>query len=434
MKQKNGNAIRFNAQAVCLWFCIAAATVFFLGFGPDGYRHITGAKLVLFYAVFGSFLAALVLCACLGRMRPLRRPGPAQYLVLAYWVLTAVSALCSPWRGEAILGGGRDEGLIAITVYVLVFLALSCLAEPDKWMLRVFAAAVTLNCLVCFLQLLGLNPLGLFPEGLGWADRNVAYNGAFIGLTGNADFTASVLTLAFPLCWAAAVRARKPLYLIPAAMSLAVLYLGETRGGLLGAVCGSLLALPVVLPLEKKGRRRLWLGLLALALLGFVLLWALPLPGILGEAHALLRGQVEDSFGSGRIYIWRNTLPLLGERVLLGGGADTFPHRMTALFTRTLADGRVLRRSIDCAHNEYLNIWVNQGLPALIFYLAALVCALIPWFRRRGGMAGALLGAAVLCYVIQAFFGISTPSCTGFFWIFLGLLEAAREAPADAPL
>ena len=424
----------FTGETVCLWFCYAASTLFLLGFGPSGYRQITGAKLVLFFAVFGSFLAALVICALMGRLRPLRKPGSAQILVLLYWLMTLVSAICSPWRKEALLGGARDEGLITVTLYAAVFLALSCFAVPKRSMAAVFAAAVTADCLICLLQFLGLNPFGLYPGDLGWADRNTGYNGAFIGLTGNADYTAALFSLAFPLCWGAALRLRTPLYGIPAVLCLLVLILGETKGGLLGAACGSVLALPVVLPLGKGGRKRLWAGILCAGLAALVLLWLLPLPGVLGEAHDLLRGKAEDSFGSGRIYIWRNTLPLLRERLLLGGGADTFPHRMTAVFTRTAEDGRVIRRTIDCAHNEYLNILVNQGLPALACFLAALICSLSRWFRCRGGTAAALTGGALLCYTIQAFFGISTPSCTGFFWVFWGLFEAAfRDVGSPAP-
>lgn len=421
-----------GGETVCRWFCCAAASVFLLGFGPAGYRQITGAKLILFYAVWGSFLAALGFCALTGRLRLLRRPGPAQVLVLLYWLASLVSALASPWRREALLGGPRDEGLLTITLYAAAFLALSCFSVPGKRMLQAFAAAVTLNCLVALLQFMGLDPLGLYPEGLGWADRHTGYNGAFIGLTGNADFAAAILSLAFPLCWTAALRLKRPLYLIPALLSLLVLILGETKGGLLGAVCGSVLALPVVLPLGKTGRKRLRLGILCAAALGLALLWLLPLPGTLGEAHALLRGKAEDSFGSGRIYIWRNTLPLLRERLLTGGGPDTFSHRMTAVFTRIDENGKTIRRTIDCAHNEYLNILVNQGLPALLFYLAALLCSFVRWFRRRGDAAAALAGAALLCYALQAFFGISTPTCTGFFWIVWGLLEAAPEGK-DGP-
>ena len=51
-----------GGETVCRWFCCAAASVVLLGFGPAGYRQITGAKLILFYTVWGSFLAAL--CAC----------------------------------------------------------------------------------------------------------------------------------------------------------------------------------------------------------------------------------------------------------------------------------------------------------------------------------------------------------------------------------
>ena len=49
-----------------------------------------------------------------------------------------------------------------------------------------------------------------------------------------------------------------------------------------------------------------------------------------------------------------------------------------------------------------------------------------------GAGAAALAGAALLCYALQAFFGISTPTCTGFFWIVWGLLEAAPEGK-DGP-
>lgn len=423
--EKQKSTRRFDPETVCRWFCCAVAVVFLLGVGPKGYRQITGAKFLLFCVIFGSLPAALAVCAFTGRPGLRRRPGPAQLLVLLYWLATLISALCSPWRREALLGGPRDDGLITATLYAAAFLALSCHAAVKERMLAVFAAAISLDCLVCLLQIAGLDPLGLYPPGLGWADRFTGYNGAFIGLTGNADFTASVLAMAFPLCWGAALRLKKPLYGIPAALSLAVLVLSETRGGLLGAACGSILALPVILPLGRRARRGVWAGILAAALAGLVLLWLLPLPGMLGEAHALLRGKAEDSFGSGRIYIWRNTLPLLRDRLLLGGGADTFSHRMTAAFIRVQEDGRAIRRGIDCAHNEYLNILVNQGLPALVFYLAALICSLTAWLRRGGGAAAALTGAAVLCYALQAFFGISTPSCTGFFWVLWGLLEAA---------
>ncbi len=161
----------FSGENICLWFCCAAATLFLLGFGPSGYRQITGVKLILFYAVFGSFPAALVICALTRRLRLRRRPGPAQVLVLLYWLATVISALCSPWRKEALLGGTRDEGLTVITLYAAVFLALSCCAVPKRAMAAVFAAAVTLNGLICLLQILGLNPLGLYPGELGWADR-----------------------------------------------------------------------------------------------------------------------------------------------------------------------------------------------------------------------------------------------------------------------
>ena len=421
-----------NAQKLCTVWCCLMVTVFFLGMGPKGYAAATGTKYLLFLILHGALLLGLGLCAVTGRLKSLRRPGIVQLLVLLYWLASLISALCSPWRRETLLGGPRDEGLLSITLYVSAFLALSCLAGPDRLLLPLLAGAVTLDCVVALLQFAGLDPFWLYPGDLGWADRFTLYNGAFTGLSGNADFSAAILAMAFPVCWIAALRLRRPLYLVPAALALTVLVLGGTRGGLLGAAAGSLLVLPEALPCTARRRRSLRIALLILILLGLAALWLLPLPGTLGEAHALLRGQAEDSFGSGRIYIWRNTLPLLRERLLTGGGPDTFGRRMTAHFTRVLEDGRVLRRSIDCAHNEYLNLLVCQGLPALLLLCAA-GCITLLRIRRKYKLPALLAGSALLCYALQAFFGISTPTCTAFFWMAWGLAEGYLRASQAPP-
>ena len=84
-------------------------------------------------------------------------------------------------------------------------------------------------------------------------------------------------------------------------------------------------------------------------------------------------------------------------------------------------------RSIDVAHNEYLNILVNQGIFALLSYLAAVISALVHWYRNKSAAAAAA-GAAVLCYCVQAFFGISMFIAAIFFWIALAYLESENRS------
>ena len=85
--------------------------------------------------------------------------------------------------------------------------------------------------------------------------------------------------------------------------------------------------------------------------------------------------------------------------------------------------GKTIVSLIDAAHNEYLNILFHQGVFALAAYLGMLVSALALWIRRAAKSApAAILGCGVLCYCIQALFGISQVITTPFFWVTLALL------------
>ena len=349
--------------------------------------------------------------------------------MVTYFLLTLLGALCSPWAVTALLGGGRYDGAITALLYVFIAFALSRTAIPGKSLLRVFAAALTVYCVVCFLQLMDRDPLGLYPEGFLWSGRETEYNGAFLGFTGNADLSAAVLCMGFCVCLSGALAVRERWLLFPAVCAAAVLLLSGMRGGILGAAGGMLLSLPGTLRFGRRGRRVYWLILAFAAMLLLGAVWLLPMPGTAGEVHELLHGNVADSFGSGRIYIWKNVLPLVGERPLLGSGADTLGLRAELAFTKLQPDGSVLRRSIDCAHCEYLNIAVNQGLPALLCLMTGAGGSILQ--GRKGSPAAGILRAGVLAYAVQALTGVTMPASTAFFWLCWGLLEAENRMRSE---
>jgi len=290
-----------------------------------------------------------------------------QLFVTLYWLFSAVSALLSEYRLDAVTGMARREGLITLTLYCAVFLLFSSFASADGRLLWIFGLSMTVFCLISFLQLLGLNPFGLYPKNTDYYGMNRDYSGQFIGTVGNAGLAASLFCVAVPVFWVSAVRLKKYLALLPAALCAAVLLLIDVKAGLLGVFAGGLLALPVVLPAGAKTRRRLGLSLLLLALASLLLLYFCNFSsGTLWEAHEILHGRISDKFGTGRIYIWRNVLELVPERPLFGGGPDTLLHYMKAEFTRKTESGAVVTRAIDAAHNEYLNVLVNQGGLALL--------------------------------------------------------------------
>ena len=218
------------------------------------------------------------------------------------------------------------------------------------------------------------------------------------------------------------------LLLIPTAAALFVLLKMSVMAGLVGVFCGAVLALPIVLPVSARTRKIIAIAILALVVFTLVFLYVADIGGgMLHEAHELLHGNVSDTFGSGRIHIWKSVLEKIPDNLWFGTGPDTMSHAQLEAFTRYDPDkGIELVAEIDTAHNEYLNILFHQGVFALFTYLAALVLAAAKWIKRGNAEpAAAACGAAVLCYCIQALFGISMFLTAPFFWMTLGLLDGS---------
>ena len=405
---------------LCGCYLVSMGSLFLLAVSPKGYGNIVETK----FAVL-CFLTALLLLGflVLAIQKALPRPGKwdaVRVMILLYWSWSLISALCSPWRGIAFLGADRSDGMITITLYCATALILSRYGESAGFPLWVPAAALALLCLVAILQFFDLNPFWLYPGELRWSGREREYNGAFLSLTGNADLTASVLCTGFGLLWPLGVRKMEPWLLLVSLLCLGVLLASGVRAGALGAAASVMISLPIVLKIGKKGRIALWAAFGLLCFAAALLIYLIPLSGTAGELRSLLHGHAEDSFGSGRIYIWKEAWKLVKERPLLGGGPDTLGERGLA-FVKTAVDGTVIRRSIDCAHCEGLNILVNQGLPALVLIAGAVILTLarsIPC----GGAAVSALRSALIAYLAASLFGIGMPANSAYFWLLWGLL------------
>ncbi len=446
-------------------------------FAPGGgYGGIADFKAAAWAVLTGAFLLAGVPDP--PKLRKLTR-SPARLLALGYFLLCLLSSLFSPWRKTALLGGSRSEGFLHLGLYVLSFLTLSLHSFPKRGLLCALAAGVLLLDLICLAQLVGLDPLGLYPPGLGWADRELRYPGAYLGTTGNTGQTGAVLAAASALFYLSILRAggRRFLLLPVPVLSAFLLSAMDVTGPMLALGLTMLLALPLYGDSRKRLAR--WGGLTALMLAG--LLWRITGPGAalnltvlaglllraerrapdeggfralsrvllsflillalwlvlnyrgwygpLREAGALLRLRPEDGMGSGRIYIWRQVLAAVPERLWLGGGPDTLDLRGLPPYSYVSPEsGRSVTLHIDAAHCEYLHTLVCCGLPAAACHLGLGVCAAMVFFRRRG--AARVCAGGAFCYALQAFFGISMCAAAPIFWVLLALsLQEGGEDP-----
>lgn len=78
----------------------------------------------------------------------------------------------------------------------------------------------------------------------------------------------------------------------------------------------------------------------------------------------------------------------------------------------------------DKAHNEYLNIEVTLGIPALVVYMVFLIAIIFPnlknIFKRKDIF---IILSIIGSYLVQAFFNISTIGIAPIFWLCLGIID-----------
>ncbi len=414
--------------------------VHMLAFLPGGYTNITQAKYASFCAISALFAAPSVYVLIKERGENLVRERlRAEHIFAAmYAIMALVSAAFSDYPAAAFFGAHRLDGAISICVYCAVFVLLSMFYRRDRRVLAALVAGIVINCAVSALQLCGLNPLWLFPEGMNYYDYGVKFPAQFIGSCGNAGLNSSVLCLAAPILFICARRCRRRLRLpayFAAVFALAILLLSKVSAAILGLALGITVCAPLVFGRTKRQKRRIAVisALIIIAALAVIYFTELPV-ATLSQLRSMLHGELRAEFGSGRIYIWENAIKLFPESPLLGGGPDTLVYRIGAHFTKTGPGGFSVTRDIDNAHNEYLNILVNQGLLGLGFYLAALAAPMIRFFRsKRKTPLATACAVGLICYLIQAFFGIGMCINSPYFWAALAILssETAQSLPVE---
>lgn len=421
-------------EFICGLFVVLFFTLQLFIFGPAGYRNITIVKYVSFLIICGCFFLAVILCSCLGRRGVLRTKKEYNFteiFVVLFMILTILSAVLSEFFPETIIGAHRKEGALSICIYGLIFLVVKRNLTSERFIIYLIGAVTAVFAAVCILQFFKINALWLFPEGLNYYDGGIKYSGEFLGTLGNAGLTSAFLCLVIPILLIYISRAKEKSrlwLLIPVALGTIVLLKSRIAAGVLGLFLGLFLVLPYIVN-NKRSRKIIFITEILFVIAALIFVYVNDFQyTTMHEFHEVLHGNFEDSYGSSRIFIWRHTLPLLADRPIFGGGADTLADRIGVIFETVKEDGTIRKASIDAAHNEYLNIAVCQGIPALIVYLAALLSTFVRFIRcDNKSPAAAAFGAGIMCYSIQAFFGISIFICAPYFWIIWALLESSLQ-------
>ena len=163
-------------------------------------------------------------------------------------------------------------------------------------------------------------------------------------------------------------------------------------------------------------------AILAVGLAGIEVLGRRP-PGtafagrVLHEAREILHGNIDDEFGTNRVFIWKNGLKSFVNHPMIGSGPDTFAQAFPEEAHWHYGE------YYDKAHNEYLQILVCQGIIGFMGYMAYLGGIFLTSVKKafKNPVIMAVL-AAFTGYCVQAFFNISVPITSQALWVFAGIL------------
>ena len=139
------------------------------------------------------------------------------------------------------------------------------------------------------------------------------------------------------------------------------------------------------------------------------------------ETTNIVKGDFNNEYGTGRVELWKKTIPIIPKYLLHGVGVDCFSNVLDGKpIWRVKSDG--YRVFYDKAHNEYLQILVTMGIFSLISYLC------MHFIIVKNGIVNTFKNKEiyyilpVIGYLIQAQFNISVIEVAPIFYIALGLL------------
>ena len=162
------------------------------------------------------------------------------------------------------------------------------------------------------------------------------------------------------------------------------------------------------------------IGLVFLVIIGIYVYDFTPRYKLIYEVHELLHGNLNDDYGTYRMFLWKRSVTLIQDYPLLGTGPDTFTPRFMDKYTQDIVklDGKISIN--DTAANVYLTMCINIGIAGLITYITFLVILIRKIFKNYNVYSLVIL-SGVICYMVHDLVSLWAVIVTPIFWITMAL-------------
>jgi O-antigen ligase len=276
------------------------------------------------------------------------------------------------WNG----GNWRRLGFVSQSaVIALAFLVVATWSESGlRILLRATSAAGIVAAVYGMFQYFGVDPF--LPSDIYHVGEGVMAIVRPPSTVGHADYFAGYLLYVVFLSAALVATESKPVWKVlgsAAAISgSAAIVLSGTRGALLGLAVGA-----VSLCIWKRPRLLRRYAVVAAPLCVMSLAFYFSPAGL--KLRARGQWELEDLRGGARLWLWRDSLHMAGQRLFVGFGPETFgldfPQYQSVELSRAYPDFYH-----ESPHNIFLDALVSEGIPGLAI-LAGFTS--LAWFAAR---------------------------------------------------
>lgn len=332
----------------------------------------------------------------------------------------------------------RTAGLLLLGAHVLSLLAARSIADAVSPILILFAGVAVFSCLRAGLldrtaaqKLLPVIPVvGLLFAGYGiiQALRGIEA----VSMEGNRNYAGALAAMLLPASAAltrSGLRWSRVLSGVAAAALGVMVLLSESRGGLLAAMAGLVLA-GTAMAVKRVPRGALAAAVPLLLLVGVVAFF---------QTRQFSSERMKT--GAFRLDVWQSGLRMVGARPVIGWGSGGFsteypPFRSESEFRYSHEHPPEGFKELEDAHSSWVQTAADTGVLGLLALLLVAYVAARLWryhvkvasdADRAAALAG--LGGAAAAYLVAGLFNTLTlkTSHTLMFWMFLGLIEVLGD-------
>ena len=364
--------------------------------------------------------------------------------IFLFLTFTILSTIFSKYYFQSIYGRPfRWEGLITYISYVLIFITAGYFIKKLKYLKKIIKYLFISGSIISIyglIQFYGFDFINRDPLRINWSRS--------FSTLGNPNFAASyiaiVLSLSLVLYIFSENKEKIYRYGFLSSLFFSFLIATSTRSALIGFLVSTIIFVSIFYKYLKNNFKKvvviilIFITIFGVMDFGQQFYYSRRVLSLFTDVQTLAISDDDtevEKIGSKRFVIYKFSIPLLFKNPLLGSGPDTFDKVFPHDEFNKLSEGTG-RKIVDKAHNEYLQIGVTLGLPALLFYLLLLYNIYIKGFQALKNVKSkmsdlniyhAALFMAVVSYTVTALFNISVVTVAPVFWAILGLNIAVSK-------